>query len=111
MQEPRETEVLAAIWVRLLAGICLIFLLAWGISIGWTHVEQQRMASRQAEKFAESVHQMTMAALTGMMITGTVAQRAVYLDQIANASDVRGLRVLRAEGVSRQFGPGTEKPQ
>ncbi|GAB2902538.1 methyl-accepting chemotaxis protein [Uliginosibacterium flavum] len=98
------------IWVRLVAGIWLMFVLAWAATIAWTHSEQQNMASRQAEKFAESIHQMTMAALTGMMITGTVGQRAVYLDQIANASDVSQLRVLRGEAVSRQFGPGADKP-
>ena len=94
------------IWVRLMAGICLMFVMAWSITIVWTHFEQRAMAQQQAEKFAESVHQMTLAALTGMMITGTVAQRSVYLDQIANTRDVRELRVLRGDAVTRQFGPG-----
>ena len=49
---------------------------------------------------------MTMAGLTGMMITGTVAQRDVFLDQIKELSAVRDLRVLRGEAVSKAYGPG-----
>ncbi|MDO6384804.1 methyl-accepting chemotaxis protein [Uliginosibacterium sp. 31-12] len=98
------------VWVRLVGCIGLMILFAWAVSIYWTHAEQQAMAQRQAEKFAESVHQMTMAALTAMMITGTVGERAAYLDQVANARDVSRLRVIRADAVARQFGPGTATP-
>ncbi|MDO9191065.1 MAG: methyl-accepting chemotaxis protein, partial [Sulfurimicrobium sp.] len=47
-----------------------------------------------------------MSSLTGMMITGTIAQRAVFLDQIKQADNITSLKVLRSEGVSKQFGPG-----
>lgn len=95
------------IWLRLVSGIGLVVALTWAVSLYWTHAEQQDMSLRQAEKFAQSVHQMTMAALTAMMITGTVAQRGAYLDQVVNMQDVRALRVLRGEAVQRQFGPGS----
>ena len=41
-----------------------------------------------------------------MMITGTVGQREVFLEQIKELSSIRELRVVRGEAVSNQFGPG-----
>jgi hypothetical protein len=40
---------------------------------------------------------MTMAGLTGMMITGTVGQREVFLDQIKQLSVIKDLEVIRGE--------------
>ena len=34
--------------------------------------------------------------LTGMMITGTVSQRAVFLDQIKQLSVIKDLQVIRS---------------
>ena len=52
-----------------------------------------------------------LAMLLGMpiafgMITGTVAQRDVFLDQIKELSVVQDLEVIRGEAVSRVFGGG-----
>ena len=55
------------------------------------------------------MHDATMAGLTGMMVTGTVAQRDVFLDQVKQLGSIRDVRVLRAEAVTKLFGAGTEK--
>jgi methyl-accepting chemotaxis protein len=94
------------IWVRLVAGVSLILLLAWSVMIGWATAEQRETAIRQARDFSQSVHRMTMASLTGMMLTGTIGQRALYLDQVRQSEDIRELRVVRGQWVSAQFGPG-----
>jgi methyl-accepting chemotaxis protein len=94
------------IWVRLVAGISLMLVLAWAGMIGWATMQQRETAIEQARDFSQSVHRMTMASLTGMMLTGTVAQRALYLDQVRQSEDIRELRVIRGEGVSKQYGPG-----
>ena len=94
------------IWVRLVAVIWLMLFIAWAILIFWAAHEQRDFAIEQARDFSQSVHKMTMASLTGMMITGTVAQRAVYLDQIRQSDDIKALRVIRGEAVSKQFGAG-----
>jgi methyl-accepting chemotaxis protein len=94
------------IWVRLVGGISIILVIAWSGMIWWATTTQRDTAIGQARDFSQSVHRMTMASLTGMMITGTVAQRAVYLDQIRQSEDIKELRVIRSEGVSKQFGPG-----
>ncbi|MCE5180725.1 MAG: methyl-accepting chemotaxis protein [Betaproteobacteria bacterium] len=94
------------IWVRLVVGISFMLVIAWSSMIWWATVQQRDTAIEQARDFSMSVHRMTMASLTGMMITGTVAQRAVYLDQIRQSEDIKELRVIRGEAVSKQFGPG-----
>ena len=95
------------IWVRLVVGLAVVLVLAWAGVIWLVAAQQQAMGIRQARNFAASVHQMTLAALTGMMITGQIAQRAVYLDQVKQEKDIRELKVLRGEGIIKQFGPGT----
>ncbi|MBY0453566.1 MAG: HAMP domain-containing protein [Burkholderiaceae bacterium] len=55
------------------------------------------------------MHDATMAGLTGMMVTGTVAQRDVFLDQMKSLDSIRDVRVLRGESVIKAFGVGTEK--
>ena len=68
--------------LRLTGAIWLMLLLAWGGMIAWETRVNRETAIAQAQDFARSIHEMTMAGLTGMMITGTVGQRAVFLDQI-----------------------------
>jgi methyl-accepting chemotaxis protein len=94
------------IWIRLVGTIWLMLVVAWSGMIYWASVEQRDTAIRQARDFADSVHQMTLAGLTGMMLTGTVAQRSVFLDQIKHSNGINELRVLRGEPVVRQFGAG-----
>lgn len=95
------------IWIRLVITIWVMLVIAWSGIVYWASWEQRRAAIEQARYFADSVHQMTLAGLTGMMMTGTVAQRAIFLDQIKNSNDVNELRVLRGDAVSKQFGAGT----
>ena len=73
----------------------------------WLYSDQVRTTERRARQQAESVHQMTMASITAMMLTGTVSQRAVYLDQVRNTQDINDLRVLRGKAVLDLFGAGS----
>ena len=95
------------IWVRLVLVIWLMLVLAWTGMIYWASMKSRETSIRQAEDFSNSVHKMTMASLTGMMITGTVAQRAVYLDQIKQSDEIKALRVIRGDPVAKQFGEGS----
>jgi methyl-accepting chemotaxis protein len=74
--------------------------------IAWETRVSQNIAIDQAKDTAHSINEMTLAGLTGMMITGTVSQRNVFLDQIKELSAVRDLRVVRGPAVVKQFGPG-----
>ncbi|MDD5250317.1 MAG: methyl-accepting chemotaxis protein [Rhodocyclaceae bacterium] len=94
------------IWVRLVVGISAILVIAGSGLIAWTTLQQRDTAIQQAQDFSMSVHRMTMASLTGMMITGTIAQRAVYLDQVRQSEEIRGLQVIRSDAVVKQFGAG-----
>jgi diguanylate cyclase (GGDEF)-like protein/PAS domain S-box-containing protein len=94
------------IWVRLIILILTGTILSGIGLVHWATLQQQKIAVDQARDFAESVHQMTMAGLTGMMITGTIAQRNVFLDQIRDSNHIESLKVFRGEAVVAQFGAG-----
>ncbi len=94
------------IWVRLVVAIWGMLIVAWSGMIYWTYDAQQDNAIGQAKDFAKSVHTMTLASLTGMMITGTIGQRSVYLDQVRNTKDIKELRIIRGGAVVKQFGAG-----
>src|SRR6185369_8576031 len=96
------------IWVRLTAAIWLILAVIWVGAIIWTTQVNRDTAIRQAEDFSGSIHEMTMAGLTGMMLTGTVGQREVFLDQIKQLSIIKDLHVARSDGVVKLFGPDTK---
>ncbi|KXX63423.1 methyl-accepting chemotaxis protein [Marichromatium gracile] len=95
------------IWVRLMAAMWLILVPAWTGMIFWAANEQRQTAIDQAAAFADTLHEMTMAGLTTLMITGTISQRAEFLDQIVELRNLNDLRVLRGPGVADQYGPGT----
>ncbi len=97
------------IWVRLTAAIWLMLILAWTGMIFWESKVNRDTAIAQAKQFSLSMHEATMASLTGMMITGTIAQREVFLDQIKELSVIHDLKVLRGEGTTRIYGPGNDK--
>jgi len=96
------------IWVRLTGAICLVLAVIGVGAILWTTQVNRDTAIRQAKDFSQSIHEMTMAGLTGMMITGTVGQREVFLDQIKQLSVIKDLHVARSEAVSKLYGPDTK---
>jgi len=97
------------IWVQLLTTIAAALLCVWIGVIIWQGYASRKGALEQAQDFSLSMHNATMAGLTGMMVTGTVAQRDVFLDQVKQLGSIRDVRVLRGENVSKLFGPGNAK--
>ena len=96
------------IWLRLTAAIWTVLVVVWTGMIVWESNVNRETAIRQAQDFAGSIHEMTMAGLTGMMITGTVGQREVFLDQIKQLSIIKDLHVARSDAVVKLFGPDTK---
>ena len=96
------------IWVRLTAAIWFTMAIIWTGMIFWTTQANRDTAVRQAQDFSQSIHEMTMAGLTGMMITGTVGQREVFLDQIKQLAIIKDLHVARSDAVSKLYGPDTK---
>jgi methyl-accepting chemotaxis protein len=99
------------IWVQLLTTIAAALLCVWIGVIVWQGYVSRQAALEQAQDFSLSMHNATMAGLTGMMVTGTVGQRDVFLDQIKQLGSIRDVRVLRGENVSKLFGPGNAKSE
>ena len=96
------------IWVRLTAAIWFVLVIAWTSVILWQSHASRDTAIDQARKFAQSIHEMTMAGLSGMMITGTIGQREIFLDQIKQLSIIKDLHVARSNAVVSLFGPDTK---
>ena len=94
------------IWLRLTGAISIALLLALSSTIAWQHQQNRNTTLEQATAAANNLHQMTLAGLTGMMMTGTIGERDIFLDQIKRLDGVRDLGVARGEAVSRLFGPG-----
>jgi len=97
------------IWVQLLTTIGAALIVVWTGVIIWQGYVYREAALEQANDFSLSMHNATMAGLTGMMVTGTVAQRDVFLDQVKQLGSIRDVRVLRGDAVSKTFGPGNAK--
>jgi diguanylate cyclase (GGDEF)-like protein/PAS domain S-box-containing protein len=96
------------IWIRLVVVILLAVVVSGAGLIHWATLEQRKIAVDQAKDIAVSVHQMTLAGLTGMMITGTISLRPIFLDQIKETNHIESIKVFRSEAVVKQFGPGLE---
>ena len=96
------------IWIRLTAAIWVVLAIIWAGAIVWTTQVNRDTAILQAQDFSKSIHEMTMAGLTGMMITGTVDQREVFLDQIEQLSVIKDLVVARSDAVVKLYGPDTK---
>ncbi len=97
------------IWIQLIVTIVIALVVVWSGVIVWQGHVYRASALKQAQDYSLSMHSATMAGLTGMMVTGTVAQRDVFLDQIKQLGTIRDVRVLRGASVSATFGPGTAK--
>lgn len=97
------------IWMRLTGAIWFVLVIVWSGMIVWQSQVNRDTAIRQAQDFAQSIHEMTMAGLTGMMITGTVGQRSVFLDQIKQLSIIKDLHVARSDAVSKLFGADSKE--
>lgn len=95
--------------VQLLVTIGITLIVAWSGMIVWEDHVNREAAIDQARGFSQSMHEVTLAGLTGMMITGTVNQRDVFLDQIKQLGSIHDVRVLRGEQVTSVFGPGNAK--
>ena len=94
------------VWLKLTLSIWLLLLISWPALIIWQGYVSRAEAIDQAKASSASVHEATLIGLTSMMLTGTVAQRDVLLDQIKQLPTVSDLRVIRAEPVIKLFGPG-----
>lgn len=95
------------VWIKLAITLWLILVVAWTSMIFQESRATRAAAIQQAKQFSLSMHETTMAGLTGMMITGTIGQRDVFLDQIRELSAIKDLKVLRGEETAKVFGPGT----
>jgi methyl-accepting chemotaxis protein len=94
------------IWAQLQVTIGIALVVVWAAVIAWQSHVYRVAAIAQNEQFSLSMHDAAMAGLTGMMVTGTISERKVLLDQLNELGGIRELRVVRGPGVAQTFGPG-----
>jgi len=94
------------VWVRLVLAISAMLVVTWSLMIYLTYGQQRDAAIAQSRSFAQSVHLMTVAAITAMMITDVAEERGVFLEQVRNSNDVNDIKVLRYGTVLAQYGDG-----
>ncbi|MDD5175979.1 MAG: methyl-accepting chemotaxis protein [Sterolibacterium sp.] len=87
----------AKIWIRLTFSIAIIMVIAGGGWLVWEDSIKRQTATDQARDFSQSMHDATMAGLTAMMLTDSMAQSNLFLDQIKQLSIIRDLRVVPGE--------------
>jgi methyl-accepting chemotaxis protein len=85
------------IWIRLTMSIWVLLIAAWTCMIFWESHANRQTAIEQAQDFSLSMYDSTLAGLTAMMITETMAKRHVLLDQIGQLQAIRDLRVVPSE--------------
>src|SRR5512132_3030557 len=83
------------VWVRVVAGMAVMLLVAWSLLVYLVYNERRDGAIADAREFAASANQLAVASITGMMITGVAKQRGVFVDQVRNSEEIKDLRVLR----------------
>ena len=95
------------VWARLVAAISAMLAVTWSLMIvpDLCGAARRHHRGRRGD-FAESMNQMTVATLTGMMITGVSKERAVFLDQVRESNNIKDLKVLRFGIVITQYGAG-----
>ena len=103
---PRTGFAALSLSTRLLISITTILFIVWSLMIYLTYVDRRNGAITEAQVFADSVNQMTVATITAMMLTGVANERGVFLDQVRNSNGVTGIRVFRYGSLYTQYGQG-----
>lgn len=85
-------------WLRLHLALWLALAIPLGSMIVWETKVSHDASIEQAGDFANSIHKITM---TSLMLTGTVGQRQLFLDQIKELSVLKDLQVIRTAGVTK----------
>jgi len=93
------------IWAQLLLTIAVALMLVWTAVIVWQGHVARQAAIEQARVFTASLHDATMAGLTSMMMTGTIDQRHLFLEQLNALGSIEDVRVVRGPGWRRLSAP------
>ncbi len=81
------TQITSVVGISIVIGIIIMSL--------WAAHEQRSASLRQVEEMSKSIHQFTIAGLTAMMATKVIRARSVLMDQIREANNMKGLKVIR----------------
>lgn len=68
--------------------------------------QQQNLAEQTIESNIKLLADNYFDSINTMMLTGTMANRNILSDKITSDANIKDAHIIRAEGVTRLFGPG-----
>lgn len=89
----------------------LIFALVIIVLTSYSIVREQSRIMEQVEQQTEDMTTMYFDSLNTMMLTGTMAERAIIRQKMLARDDVVEARVIRGKPVAAQYGPGWPEEQ
>lgn len=89
---------------KILLRIAIMMIVAVAISIAVVIINFRHYGIDVAKEKATIVSELVKQGLTSHMVNGTMDKRQLFLDNIMSLKDVRSLRVLRGDLVTKQYG-------
>lgn len=96
---------------RVLLTMAIIYLIALSVSTVFTTSQQKGQIIKIAESQARSTAYSYLDNLNTMMLTGTIANRDIIRDKMLLDPAISSLRLMRADEISKMFGPGFDRDQ
>jgi methyl-accepting chemotaxis protein len=96
----------SSVTTRILGFTALLFLVLLAASLVHSHFSEKKLAEAFSAKQTKAIADSYFDGLNKLMLTGGMAERGELHKQIASLPDVLEARVIRGEGINRQYGPG-----
>lgn len=95
----------------LLSALACAFLLVLVFTLAYSVNTQRDRMEDYTRQHMKNMSKSYFDALNTMMLTGTMGNREMLRRKMVAPEEVKDVRVVRSEGLSKLFGPGTEGEQ
>ena len=89
-----------------MAFIAIMFLVILTVSLFYSHLSTKKLAENFATEQTKTIADTYFDGLNKLMLTGAMAERDKLKGEITALPNVISARVVRGEGVAKQYGPG-----
>ncbi len=97
------------IWVKITLPLTVLALVAGALINYWNFQAQRSIALRQSLMFSESMHNLTIAGISTLMIVADPESLSDYLSQINHIEGVRNLHVISSNVNQKGLEAGARK--
>jgi methyl-accepting chemotaxis protein len=102
-----RNKITGTVTAKLMAFTAMLFLVLLTASLIHSHVSENSLAGEFTAEQVKSIADGYFDGLNKLMLTGGMASRDELRKLTAGQANVLEARVIRSEGVSGQYGPGT----